>query len=223
MCPFLCCVCVHFARIGIVSDSENVLNGNAMSASSRLSALNLVAELLRKVNVSNYTSIKHMSVCRSLFVSSANSRSHNRNGRKSPSSNQSLSFHLFCLSTLCLCSTRFFIFFFRFVHNFVLFCLPRLAPTRTPHFILWSASQPPHSPPQPPPPRSQSTLARCLHSWINCCALDATSFVAFVARAKTDRSGDPTRCFRRDKRTHLSRLHSFGVSAKKSPPQRSQP
>lgn len=42
-----------FCAHRIVSDSENVLNGNAMSASSRLSALNLVAELLRKVNVSS--------------------------------------------------------------------------------------------------------------------------------------------------------------------------
>lgn len=35
-------------------DTENLLNGNAMTASSRLSALNLVAELLRKVNVSDF-------------------------------------------------------------------------------------------------------------------------------------------------------------------------
>ncbi|KAJ6649361.1 hypothetical protein Bhyg_04595, partial [Pseudolycoriella hygida] len=31
--------------------SENVLNGNAMTASSKISAINLVAELLRKVNI----------------------------------------------------------------------------------------------------------------------------------------------------------------------------
>lgn len=42
-------MCLFFFKF---TDSENVLNGNAMTASSRLSALNLVAELLRKVNVS---------------------------------------------------------------------------------------------------------------------------------------------------------------------------
>lgn len=42
-------LCSNFS---FLPDSENVLNGNAMTASSRITAITLVAELLRKVNVS---------------------------------------------------------------------------------------------------------------------------------------------------------------------------
>lgn len=39
-------VCASFA------DPENLINGNAMNASSRATALNIVADMLRKLNVS---------------------------------------------------------------------------------------------------------------------------------------------------------------------------
>lgn len=42
----LCFVCASFA------DPENLINGNAMNASSRATALNIVADMLRKLNVS---------------------------------------------------------------------------------------------------------------------------------------------------------------------------
>lgn len=45
--------CVTIVSVSFYfADSENVLNGNAMTASSKITAINLVAELLRKVNVS---------------------------------------------------------------------------------------------------------------------------------------------------------------------------
>lgn len=48
-------VCASFA------DPENLINGNAMNASSRATALNIVADMLRKLNVSKiiYAQLEH--------------------------------------------------------------------------------------------------------------------------------------------------------------------
>lgn len=63
----------------LFTDSENVLNGNAMTASSKISAINLVAELLRKVNVSFSSFYLGLNVVYKLNNGLQFSRSKNRN------------------------------------------------------------------------------------------------------------------------------------------------